>query len=71
MLSINGHQTFPDLITCFRHAETLMQLGRVFRVDNFCCYEELLGSNRPQKVQVLESVGPRRIAVISTAMFFY
>jgi hypothetical protein len=48
-----------------------MQLGTVILVDNFWCYEEILGSYHPQKAQLLKSVGPRRIGVISTAMFFY
>jgi hypothetical protein len=48
-----------------------MQPGSIILVDDFWRYEELLGSNRAQNVQVFESVGPCRIGVTSTAMFFY
>lgn len=64
-------KTFRERITCFRHAEPLMQPGSIILVDDFWGYEELLGLNRARKVQVFESVGPCRIGVISTAMFFY
>lgn len=64
-------KTFRERITCFRHAEPRMQPGSIILVDDFWRYEELLGSNRARKVQVFESVGPCRIGVTSTAMFFY
>jgi predicted O-methyltransferase YrrM len=64
-------KTFRERITCFRQAEPLMQAGSIILVDDFWRYEELLSSNRARKVQVFESVGPCRIGVTSTAMFFY
>ncbi|MEB3302433.1 MAG: class I SAM-dependent methyltransferase [Cyanobacteriota bacterium] len=64
-------KTFCERITCFRHAEPRMQPGSIILVDDFWRYEELLSSNRARNVQVFESVGPCRIGVTSTAMFFY
>jgi subfamily B ATP-binding cassette protein MsbA len=64
-------KTFRDRITCFRQAEPLMQPGSIILVDDFWRYEELLISNSAQSVKVFESVGPCRIGVTSTAMFFY
>jgi len=64
-------KTFRERITCFRHAEPLMQPGSIILVDDFWRYEELLTSNCAQNVRVFESLGPCRIGVTSTAMFFY
>ena len=64
-------KTFRERITCFRHADPLMKPGSIILVDDFWRYEELLSSNRAQSVRVFESVGPCRIGVTSTAMFFY
>jgi predicted O-methyltransferase YrrM len=64
-------KTFRERITCFRHAEPLMQPGSIILVDDFWRYEELLGPNRARNVRVFESVGPCRTGVTSTAMFFY
>jgi hypothetical protein len=64
-------KTFRERITCFRHAEPLMQPGSIILVDDFWRYEELLISNSAQSAKVFESVGPCRIGVTSTAMFFY
>jgi len=64
-------KTFRERITCFRHAEPLMLPGSIILVDDFWRYEELITSNRACNVQVFESVGPCRIGVTSTAMFFY
>jgi predicted O-methyltransferase YrrM len=64
-------KTFRERITCFRQAEPRMQPGSIILVDDFWRYEELLSSNRARNVQVFESVGPCRIGVTSTAMFFY
>jgi hypothetical protein len=48
-----------------------MKAGCIILVDDFWRYEELLSSHSAQSVQVFESVGPCRIGVTSTAMFFY
>jgi predicted O-methyltransferase YrrM len=64
-------KSFRERITCFRQAEPLMQPGSIILVDDFWRYRELLSSNRAKNVQVLESVGPCRVGVTSTAMFFY
>lgn len=82
LLALSGNQsgvviidgqdkTFRERITCFRHAEPLMQPGSIILVDDFWRYKELLISHSAQSVQVFESVGPCRIGVTSTAMFFY
>jgi len=64
-------KSFRERITFFRQAEPLMQPGSIILVDDFWRYMELLSSNRAKNVQVFESVGPCRIGVTSTAMFFY
>lgn len=64
-------KSFRERITCFRQAEPLMKPGSIILVDDFWRYEELLASNCAQSVRVFESVGPCRIGVTSTAMFFY
>jgi predicted O-methyltransferase YrrM len=64
-------KTFKDRMTCFRHAEPLMKPGSIILVDDFWRYGELLNRHRAQSVRVYESVGPCRIGVTSTAMFFY
>jgi predicted O-methyltransferase YrrM len=65
-------KTFRERVTCFRHAEPLMAPGSIILVDDFWRYEdELLASHSAHFVKVFESVGPCRIGVTSTAMFFY
>ena len=64
-------KTFNERIACFRHAEPLMSSGSIILVDDFWRYEELLATNRAQSVRVFQSVGPCRIGVTSTAMFYY
>lgn len=64
-------KTFRERITCFRHADPLMKPGSIILVDDFWRYEELLSSHSAKSVEVFESVGPCRIGVTSTAMFFY
>jgi predicted O-methyltransferase YrrM len=64
-------KTFRERITCFHHADPLMKPGSIILVDDFWRYEELLNSHSALSVQVFESVGPCRIGVTSTAMFFY
>ena len=64
-------KTFRERITCFRQADPLMKPGSIILVDDFWRYQELLSSHSAQSVQVFESVGPCRIGVTSTAMFFY
>ena len=72
MVIIDGQdKTFRERITCFRQAEPLMQPGSIILVDDFWRYGELLSSSRASQVQVFESLGPCRIGVTSTAMFFY
>ena len=64
-------KTFRDRTTCFRQAEPLIQPGSIIQVDNFWCYSEALSKHSAKSVQVFESLGPCRIEVTSTAMFFY
>ena len=64
-------KTFKERLTCFRQAEPLTKPGSIILVDDFWRYEELLGRHRAQSVRVHESVGPCRIGVTCTAMFFY
>ncbi len=64
-------KSFRERISCFLQAEPLMRPGTIILVDDFWRYEELLHSNRAKNVRVFESVGPCRIGVTSTAMFFY
>ena len=64
-------KTFRGFITCFHRTNPLMQYGSIILVDHFWRHEELLSKHSSQSVQVYESVGPCRIGVTSTAMFFY
>jgi predicted O-methyltransferase YrrM len=64
-------KTFKERVTCFRQAELLMKPGSIILVDDFWRYEELLDRHRAHSVRIHESVGPCRIGVTSTAMFFY
>lgn len=64
-------KTFRERIACFRHAETLMKPGSIILVDDFWGYEELISTTRAQSIKIYESVGPCRLGVTSTAMFFY
>ena len=63
--------SFHDRITCFRHAEPLMKKGSIILVDDFWRYESLLSTHSAISVRVFESLGPCRLGVTSTAMFFY
>jgi hypothetical protein len=72
LVIIDGQdKTFRERITCFYHADPLMKPDSIILVDDFWRYEELLTSHSAKSVQVFESVGPCRIGVTSTAMFFY
>jgi predicted O-methyltransferase YrrM len=72
VVMIDGQdKTFQERITCFRQAEPWMKPGTIILLDDFWRYEELLSSHSAQSVQVFESLGPCRIGVTSTAMFFY
>ena len=64
-------KTFRERIACFRQAEKFAHPDSIILVDDFWRYEELLDSNSAKNVKVFESVGPCRIGVTSTAMFFY
>lgn len=63
--------SFKQRLACFRRVEPKMKAGSIIIVDDFWRYEELLTSNRAKSVEIYESVGPSRIGVTSTAMFFY
>lgn len=58
-------------LACFSNAEKFAKAGSVIVVDDFWRYESLLSENRASRVEVFESVGPCRIGVTSTAIFYY
>jgi hypothetical protein len=64
-------KTFRERVSCFLHAEPRMKPGGIILVDDFWRYEELLDCHHAQSVHLHESVGPCRIGVTSTALFFY
>jgi predicted O-methyltransferase YrrM len=64
-------QTFRERIDCFRYVEPTIKAGGIIVVDDWWRYVELLDSNRAKSVKVLESVGPCRYGVTSTAFFHY
>lgn len=64
-------KTFKERLACFHRVEPLMKSGGIILVDDFWRYEELLKRHQAKSVIVHESVGPCRIGVTSTAMFFY
>ena len=72
VIIIDGQDvTFKERLTCFRHAEKFMEAGGIILLDDFWRYESLLASHSAKQVQVFESVGPCRIGVTSTALFYY
>ena len=56
---------------CFHHAENSMRPGGIIVVDDSWCYPELRRGNRAKECRVFKSVGPCRLGVTSTDIFFY
>lgn len=63
--------TGNERICCFYHAEKFVKKEGFIVVDDFWRYEALLKKHSAKRVQVLESVGPCRFGVTSTAIFHY
>ncbi len=72
IIIIDGQDcTFQERITCFQHAEKYSDNSKYIIMDDFWRYETLLTNNRALKTEVLESVGPCRLGVTNTAIFYY
>lgn len=72
IIIIDGQDwTFRERIKCFRYVESRMQSGQFIIVDDFWRYEELSNSHNAKNLNILESVGPCRYGVTSTAVFSY
>ena len=57
--------------TCFQYAEEHIQPGGIIVVDDSWRYPDLRTKHRAKDVQVFQSVGPCRVGVTSTDVFFY
>ena len=64
-------KTFNERITLFNLVEPQMRAGGIIILDDFWRYEKRIKSGRASKLEVFESVGPRRYGVTSTAFFYY
>jgi hypothetical protein len=56
---------------CFKHAEKNIKSGGIIIVDDSWRYTTLRTNSIAKQVQVFESVGPCRIGVTSTDIYFY
>ena len=56
---------------CFRHAENFIKPGGIIVVDDSWYYPELRHANRAKECRIFKSVGPCRLGVTSTDIFFY
>ena len=56
---------------CFYHAEKYVNRGGMIVVDDSWCYRELRHTNRAKEYRVFQSVGPCRLGITSTDIFFY
>ena len=57
--------------TCFRYAEDFVAPGGVIVLDDSWRYPELRSNHRAKRVEVFQSVGPCRLGVTTTDLFFY
>jgi len=56
---------------CFEHAEDHIRPGGIIVVDDSWRYPALRTKNHAKEVKVFQSVGPCRLGVTSTDIFFY
>ena len=56
---------------CFHAAENQVARGGVIVVDDSWRYRDLRQTNRAQRLEIFESVGPARYGVTSTDVYFY
>jgi len=56
---------------CFRVAENQIVPGGIIVVDDSWRYRDLRQTNRAQRFEIFESVGPARYGVTSTDVYFY
>ena len=64
-------KTFNERVTLFKLVEPQMRAGGIIILDDFWRYEGRVNSGLSKKMEVLESVGPCRYGVTSTAFFYY
>ena len=63
--------TFQERPVCFAEAEKCVASGGIIVVDDSWRYRQLRDSPRAREDRVFESVGPGRIGVSSTDVYFY
>ncbi len=63
--------TFHERPVCFAAAEEWIAPGGMILVDDSWRYRQLRDSPRPREFRIFESVGPGRIGVTSTDVYFY
>lgn len=63
--------TFRERPVCFAAAQECVASGGVIVVDDSWRYPHLREASRANRVQIFESVGPGRIGVTSTDVYFY
>ena len=72
VIVVDGAEWTQDIRPlCFRAAEEQIGPGGIIVVDDSWRYRELRQANRAHRVEVFESVGPARIGVTSTDVYFY
>jgi predicted O-methyltransferase YrrM len=56
---------------CFYHSENYIRSGGIIIVDDSWRYEHLRSQSKARKVETYQSVGPCRIGVTSTDIYYY
>lgn len=72
IIVIDGQDwSFNERLVCFARAEKFIESNGLIIVDDSWRYEVLRKKNRAKKIHVCEGVGPCRIGVTSTDLYYY
>jgi hypothetical protein len=72
VIVVDGNEWTPNARPiCFRAAEEQVAPGGIIIVDDSWRYQQLRNANRAQRFEIFESVGPARLGVTSTDVYFY
>jgi Methyltransferase domain len=72
LIVVDGQDWGADIRpVCFHRAESYIKAGGMIVVDDSWRYRGLKQSNRAKEVRTFESVGPCRVGVTSTDVYFY
>jgi len=72
VISVDGYEFSPESRKlCFYKAESNINPGGIIIIDDSYLYEDIRKHNKAKRFMVLRSVGPARLGVTTTDVYFY